>query len=227
MKHTTKKSKPRNQPSKKTNWAYWMQAIEPTSEAINQAFPNYHPQWVQLSQRTKVTGESFRIMRELLHMDRAQCAAYLRVDRSCISKWEIGTTVVPFAAFELLRVVYESVHFKLSHPEWDGWFIGAHGELNSPDIGGRGFTPEQLIWYTMSAQDAALLRNEVKKLKADLEEAQSENTRLRQLFVSQGVVDELATMQNTINELMERIATAKILPFPTAQDQHQPMEKTA
>ncbi|MHB1116806.1 hypothetical protein [Sideroxydans sp.] len=225
MKNTTKKRKPHKQPSKKSSWAYWMQAIEPTSEELNKAFPDYHPQWVQLSQRTKISGESFKAMREMLHMDRAQCAAYLRVDRSSISKWEIGTTVVPFAAFELLRVVYESVHFKLSHPEWDGWFIGAHGELNSPDVGGRGFTPELLnsnfITYSLNAG----LRNDLKKAQAELDEARAENTKLRQMFVAQGVVDDLAAMQSTIQELMARIATAKILPFPVIEEHLQ--EKTA
>lgn len=225
MKNTTKTRKSRNQPSKKTNWAYWMQAIEPTSEAINKAFPNYHPQWVQLSQRTTVSPENFKALREMLRMDRAQCAAYLRVDRSCISKWEIGTTIVPFAAFELLRVVFESVHFKLSHPEWNGWFIGAHGELNSPDVGGRGFTPELLnsnfITYSLNAG----LRNDLKKAQAELDEARAENTKLRQMFVAQGVVDDLAAMQSTIQELMARIATAKILPFAAIEDHL--LEKTA
>jgi DNA-binding transcriptional regulator YiaG len=225
MKNTTKKRKVVTQPSKKTSWAYWMQAIEPTSEAINKAFPDYHPQWVQLSQRTKITGESFKAMREMLHMDREQCAAYLRVDRSCISKWEIGTTVVPFAAFELLRVVFESVHFKLSHPEWDGWFIGAHGELNSPDVGGRGFTPELLNASFITFNQNASLRSDLMKAQTQLDEARAENTKLRQMFVAQGVVDDLAAMQSTINELMARIATAKILPFPAIADQL--LEKTA
>ena len=219
MKNTTKKRKLHRQPSNKTQWAYWMQAIEPTSEAINKAFPDYHPQWVQLSQRCTISPESFISMREMLHMNREQCAAYLRVDRTCISKWEIGKTAVPFAAFELLRIIHESVHFKLSHPEWDGWFIGAHGELNSPDIGGKGFTPEQLIWSTMTRSEAALLRNDVKRLQAELDESNAENTKLRQLFVVQGVVEELAAMQDAINNLMARIATAKVIPFPAAADQ--------
>lgn len=225
MKNTTKKRNARNQPSKKTNWAYWMQAIEPTSEAINQAFPDYHPQWVQLSQRTTITPESFKMLRKMLHMDRAQCAAYLRVDRSCISKWEIGTTAVPFAAFELLRVVYESVHFKLSHPNWDGWFIGAHGELNSPDVGGRGFTPEFINTSFITFNQNATLRSDLQRVQAELDEARAENTKLRQMFVAQGVVDDLAAMQDTINELMARIATAKILPFPAIEDKL--LEKTA
>jgi hypothetical protein len=113
----------------------------------------------------------------------------------------------------------------MSHPAWDGWFIGAHGELNSPDVGGKGFTPDQLVWSTMTRNEAALLRNDVARLQAELDESNAENTRLRQLFVAQGVVDELASMQDTINGLMARIATAKVIPFPTAEVL--PLEKTA
>jgi DNA-binding transcriptional regulator YiaG len=225
MKNTTKNTKPRNQPSQKTRWAYWMQAIEPTSEAINKAFPDYHPQWVQLSQKLTISPASFMALREALGMNRAQCAAYLRVDRTCVSKWEIGKQPVHFASFELLRVIFESVSFRMTHPAWDGWFIGAHGELNSPDIGGKGFTPEQLVWSSMTRNEAALLRNDVARLQSELDESLAENTRLRQLFVAQGVVDELASMQDTINDLMARIATAKVIPFPTAEVL--PLEKTA
>lgn len=225
MKNTTKKGNPHNTPSKRTRWAYWMQAIEPRSEAINKAFPDYHPQWVQLSQKLTISPANFIALRTALGMNREQCAAYLRVDRTCISKWEIGRQPVHFAAFELLRVIFESVHFRMAHPAWDGWYIGAHGELNSPDVGGKGFTPEQLVWSSMTRNEAALLRNEVAKLQTELDEARSENTKLRQLFVAQGVVDELAAMQGTINDLMARIATAKIIPFPTAVEQL--LEKTA
>ncbi len=202
-----------------------MQAIEPTSEAINKAFPDYHPQWVQLSQLIRISPEMFTAYREMLHMDKEQCAAYLRVSVRNLRRWEAGAVPVPFAAIELLRVVYSSVHFKLSHPEWDGWFIGSHGELNSPDIGGKGFTPPQLVWSTMTRNEAAVLRNDVARLQSELEESITENTRLRQLFVAQGLVDELASMQDTINDLMARIATAKVIPFPTADVQ--PLEKTA
>jgi DNA-binding transcriptional regulator YiaG len=225
MKNTTKKSKRRSQPSQKTRWAYWMQAIEPTSKAINEAFPDYHPQWVQMSQKLTIAPANFVALREILGLNRAQCAAYLRVDCRTIRRWENGEMPVSFAAFELLRMISESVSFRMSHPEWDGWFIGAHGELNSPDVGGHGFTPGQLNNSAITFKENATLRSDVVRLQAELDEAQAENTKLRQMFVAQGVVDELAAMQDTINDLMARIATAKVLPFPTTPSQLQ--EKTA
>lgn len=47
-------------PSQKTRWAYYVQAIEPKSDAINRAFPDYHPQWVVQSQRLNQTGAQCR-----------------------------------------------------------------------------------------------------------------------------------------------------------------------
>jgi len=219
MKNTTKTKKLRSSPSKKTRWAYLMQGIEPTSQAINEAFPDYHPQWVQLSQKCFVSGENFKTLRTLLGLSIKQCSAYLRVSESGIYKWEEGKSPVSFAAFELLRLILESDSFKLSNPAWDGWFLNQHGVLHSPDIGGNGFTPDQLVWSTMTRSEAALLRNDVNKLQNQLDTAIAENTKLRQMYVAQGVVEELAAMSETIDSLMSRIATARVLPFATAPEQ--------
>lgn len=225
MKNTTKKTKPRNQPSKKTRWSYYVQAIEPKSEAINNAFPDYHPQWVVQSQRLTIAPANLIALRVMLGMNKEQCAAYLRVDRLSLYRWENGIHPIPFAVFELLRIIVETVSFRMSHPAWDGWFVRRDGTLHSPDIGGKGFTPDQLTWSAMTRNEAALLRNDVARLQSELDESLAENTRLRQLFVAQGVVDELASMQDTINDLMARIATAKVIPFPTVEVL--PLEKTA
>ena len=226
MKNTTSKKKMHNLPSEKTRWAYHMQAIEPLSEAINKAFPDYHPQWVQQSQMITIAAANFIHLRRALGMTREQCAAYLRVGLSTVTRWELGRGQVPFACFELLRLVLESVKFKMSHPIWDGWFIGEKGALHSPDIGGNGFTPEQLIWSTMTRNEAALLRNEVDQLKGELSTAIAENTALRQMFLANGVLDEVAAMQETINSLMARINTARIIPFTKPEDE-QLQEKVA
>lgn len=226
MKNITKQKTLHTEPSKKTRWAYYMQAIEPASETINKMFPGYHPQWVQVSQKMTISAENFTFLRLLLGMSLDQCAAYLRASRSTVAAWESGRSPVPFAEFELLRMVLESVSFKLSHPKWDGWFIGKNGVLHSPDIGGNGFTPEQLIWSTMTRNEAALLRNEVTQLQTELNEAIAENTRLRQMFLSQGVVDELAAMHDKLSKLMDSIGTAHVIPFPSTVSE-QPQARTA
>lgn len=227
MKNTTKRKKLHNQPSEKTRWAYWMQAIEPTSEELNKAFPDYHPQWVQLSQRFPIMPENFKALRESLGMSVEQCAAYLRTDKSTVHKWEKGVYRLPFSAFELLRLVLESVRFKMSHPKWDGWFVNESGVLHSPDIGGKGWTPEQLVWSTMTRSEAALLRNDVKKLQSQLDAAIEENTALRKMFLDNGVTDEVASIQEKINTLMNRINTARVVPFVPADIEQKSLEKVA
>jgi DNA-binding transcriptional regulator YiaG len=227
MKNTTKQKKLHKRPSDKTRWAYFMQAIEPKSEEINKAFPDYHPQWLQLSQQLTIGPENFKNMRRSLGLTVTQCAAYLRADKSTLHKWENGSSPVPFAEFELLRLVLESVRFKMSHVKWAGYFIDDKGVLHSPDIGGKGFTPEQLVWSSMTRSEAALLRNDVNKLQNRLDVAIAENTALREMFLDNGVTDEVAAMQDKVNALMNRINTARVIPFAPTQDEQQLQEKVA
>lgn len=219
MKNTTKQKKMHKQPSDKTSWAYHMQAIEPKSEEINKAFPDYHPQWLQLSQQLTIGSENFQSLRRSLGLTITQCAAYLRVSCAKITRWESGKAPVPFAEFELLRLVLESVRFKMSDVNWDGWFISDDGALNSPDIGGKGFTPELLNLSTMTRSEAALLRVEVTKLQAKLEAAVAENTNLRQMYLDNGITDEVAAMQEKVNGLMTRINTARVFKFTLIEDE--------
>ncbi len=231
MKNTTQKNACKNnlrkQPSEKTLWAYFMQAIEPKSEAINQAFPDYHPQWVQQSQQLSIAAENFKHLRNMLGMSRKQCSAYLRTSPVNIANWEQGRVKIPFSAFELMRMILESVRFKISHASWDGWFISDNGKLMSPDYGRAGYTPEQLNLYTLKFSENAWLRGEVSRTQNVLDEAIEENTRLRQLFLSNGVVDELATMKDKLIELLAKVGTAHVIAFPTVAREQQPQEKVA
>ncbi|MHB0985952.1 MAG: VC1465 family Xer recombination activation factor [Sulfuricella sp.] len=202
-----------HQPSEKTHWAYFMQAIEPKDEAINSAFPGYHPQWLAQSQAMTIAGENFHWMRRSMGLTVEQCAAYLRVASSTVRRWESGRDPVTFAAFELLRVISNTVIFKVSHPRWDGWFINQHdGALVSPDVGNT-VTPEEINCIFLLHSKANRLEAENKDISQRLQAMQEENARLREMFVNQGVVDELATMQERIGALMARINTAEVLPF--------------
>lgn len=227
MKNTTSKEKMHTLPSEKNRWAYWMQAIEPKSEEINKAFPGYHPQWVQMSQMMTIGAANFMLMRLTLGMTVEQCAAYLRVSMQTIGKWESDRESIPFAAFELLRVVLESATFKLSHPEWAGWFIDLkNGRLVSPDEGKRSYAPDDLNMLTRAIGEKSRLAGEVQRIKNELDAAVAENTRLRQMFLSQGVVDELAVMKDKLDKLMNSIGTAHIVPFPSAGEERK-REKVA
>lgn len=215
MKNNTRKRKTHG-PSENTHWAYMMQAIEPKSQAINKMFPNYHPQWVQVSQKMTIGAANFTLLRMALGLSMEQCAAYLRVSTKSVYNWGNGFAHVPFAEFELLRLVLESVPFKLSHPEWDGWFMSKDGHLVSPYGGRRGYTPADLNMLTITMAESSRVSSEVKRLQGELDSAIAENTRLRQMFLSQGVVDELAAMQDKLSALMNSIGTAHVIPFPLA-----------
>jgi len=198
-------------PSEKTRWAYWMQAIEPKSEAINKAFPGYHPGWVQRSQRATIGAENFVYLRMyLLNLSQKKTAAYLRVSEKQVRAWESGAEPVPFMAFELLRLVYESAAYRLSHAKWDGWFINDEGCFVSPDVGRLSIRPEDFasLQYVQSERDA--LRAENARLREAIAAQSEENTKLRELFVNQGVVDEIISIRDRLGELFGQLNTARI-----------------
>jgi DNA-binding transcriptional regulator YiaG len=227
MKNTTSKKKKHTSPSKNTDWVYWMQAIEPSSQKINEAFPGNHPLWVVQSQ-TEISAERFCYLRKhVLRINQAQCAAYLRVDMRTIRRWENGEVDIPFASFELLRVVYHSAQFKLSHPEWDGWFISTTGELISPYCRDIALTPGDLNLVPYLHSWNATMKDEVAKLTQELAVVRAENTALRELFLANGITDEVAAMQERVNALMTRINTARVIPFAPVQDEPQLQEKIA
>lgn len=216
----TRKHKPKATPcpSEKTRWAYWMQAIEPSSKTIDRAFPDYHPQWVQHSQRVAITPASFMFMRrDLLGLSQTKTAAYLRVSVKTISAWESGREAVPFMAFELLRLVYESATYRLSHAQWDGWFIAKDGCFVSPDVGRLAVQPHDFaaLQYTQGERDVVRLENQ--KLREAIAAKTEENTRLRELFVNQGMVDEIAHIRDRIGELFGQINTARIFQLKPAR----------
>ncbi|MBI5431161.1 MAG: hypothetical protein HY938_12010 [Nitrosomonadales bacterium] len=159
-------------------------------------------------------------------MNAGQCAAYLRINERTLRRWEGGYCEIPFMAYELLRILSENLFARMSHEKWNGWFISAEGKLVSPNVGKCEYTPEQLEWISWQGTEATRLQREVNHLQKALEEAQEENTKLRQMFLSQGVVDELYSMHDRLSELVEKMATARIVPFKKS-DQAEPMEKTA
>lgn len=211
----TKKAKKAG-PSEKTSWAYWMQAIEPTDPAINATFPGYHPMWVQHSQRLVVGAENFKsIRRHFLNITQTQAAAYLRVSLYELQAWEQGKKPVPFMAFELLRLVWQSTLSRMSHKAWDGWFIDKDGFLISPDAGRLKITPAELSYMPMLLNLRDTMQREIEQLRKNLNAQEAENTRLRTLFQTQGITQELETMQDRLAALLASIQTAQVIPFPT------------
>jgi DNA-binding transcriptional regulator YiaG len=219
FKHGVKPKKPKaSYPSEKSRWAYWMQAIEPDHPAINAAFPEYHPLWIQHSQRLQVTGEQFQFFRKhLLAITQKQSAAYLRVKLHLVQAWEQGREPVPFMAFEILRLVFESATFKLSHPEWDGWFIDRQtGKLVSPDRGNLSFSPVELSCVRENYGSKDRLQAENDRLHAEVSALQQEAAELRDFIRNGDFLAELHDMKTQLETMLASIGstTAKVYQFP-------------
>lgn len=200
--------------SDKTRWSYWMQAIEPTDPAIEDAFPGYHPLWVQLSQQFTVGPASLKhLRRHCLTITQAQAAAYLRVKLRDYQTWERGHKPVPFMAFELLRIVFESTAYRLSQARWDGWFFGKDGRLVSPDVGSLEVGPEDFIALVFLRGELDAHRQQSAHLREEITALEAENARIRQMYRDQGVTRELEAMQDRLDGLLASIRTAQVIPF--------------
>jgi len=211
---TNKPRKPPVGPSNKTRWAYWMQAIEPADLAIEDAFPGYHPLWVQQSQRLTVGPANLKhLRRHCLAITQAQAAAYLRVKLREYQAWERGNKLVPFMAFELLRIVFESTDHRLSNAKWDGWFIGQDGRFVSPEVGRLEVRPEDFTALVFLRGELDAHRQQSAQLREEIAALEAENNRIRQMYRDQGVTRELEAMQDRLDGLLASIRTAQVIPF--------------
>ncbi|MCO5096449.1 MAG: hypothetical protein M9884_03105 [Rhodocyclaceae bacterium] len=212
--------------SGRTRWAYCMQGAE--AQEIDQGalnwltavFGDHHPQWLIASRPWReVTGEQFKAVRGILSMTRKQCAVYLHLAPKTIERWETGKQRILFPAFEALRLLSETVHARLSHRQWDGWFFSrATGEFVSPDVGRLAVTPHELNRLPQLYADLAEARREIERQKIRADELQAENTRLRELFLSQGVTDELHSMHGRLSALLSQLNTARVYNLPAVTE---------
>lgn len=209
--------------TERSRWSYFMQGYNPddddsaTVELITKVFGPVHPMWViGFDPTRKVTPEKFKALREqVLRLTQMQTARYLRVGQTTLSGWERGTSPIPFSAYETLRLLADHVLFRLWHDMWDGWFINQKtGELVSPDVGRLSVTPADINAIPHLHSIASTYKLEYERLKRELQEAIAENTRIRELYLSGGITDELREMQDHVTTLLARIGTAHIADFP-------------
>lgn len=199
-------------PNNMTRWSYFMQAIEPVSDAINEAFPQYHPMWIIRSQAKTANSISFKYLRQyILGITQKQCSAYLRVSESVVGKWESGKSPVPFVVYELLRLLSESVHFKLSNHEWQGWFIDLDGRLVSPDRGSLSFAPHELSFVRETHQLASSLRAENKLLRDQVKHLEGQNQVNETKNQNIGLLDELVAIQERLTQLTAQMTQNNVV----------------
>ncbi len=206
------KKKPNPYPNNESLWSYYMQAIEPTSKEINETFPEYHPLWVQQSQKMNPSGMQFSHFRQYcLCITQSQCAAYLRVSDRQIRLWELDKQPVPFMAFELLRLVHESVHFRLSHKDWNGWFVDAHGRLISPDRGNLSFLPSDLSMVRETQNANRIYLSQCQILERQVAPLKAEITELKKVGYANALLDELSDVEHKLASVLKKMSMASQL----------------
>lgn len=224
--HTTAGKTRKRSPAltERSKWACWMNGADPewmhTDDArqFAAAFPKGLPQWLIRSDPwRKITGVQFKTLRRVvLGLSTAQCAAYLGVCSSSITRWESDSSPVPVAAFEALRLQSETMFSRLSHEQWDGWFFHRQtGEFVSPDVGRLAFKPAELNALPMLYAKLQCLEQTAAEQAARIDQLEAENAALRGGTRVKAVVSELESMQGQIAQLIGALRTADVIPFPT------------
>jgi len=172
--------------------------------------------WLSFAFHRNPGPADFRVMRQCLRFSQARCAELLGVyGPLTVRRWENGTRPVPSMAYHMLRLLLESKHFTLRHEEWNGWQVGRDGKLYAQ--GGRySFQARELEAWWIRSQQIRALEKHLEETRAALATMEAENTKLRELFVKQGVVGELADMRVRLGELWSRLNTAQVIPMPAA-----------
>ncbi len=131
-------------------------------------------------------------------------------------------------AVELLRLVLNSNSFRMSHPMWDGWFISPHdGCLVSPDRGKLDFTPAQLSYTPDIYRRINIAEADNAMLKTEIDRLQAENTELRAMIAQGGMIDELHSVRDQLEAMLDKFNTAKVYQFPNNQSEHPRKAATA
>lgn len=229
-KNTTRKKTRNRVPasSKRSDWAACMNGADPEwlhsrqAKDIAQVFDGHFPAWFIESEPWKiVSGSRFKHLRTtMLGLTTEQCAAYLRIHRTTINRWENETADVTYSAFEALRLLSLSAGQRLSHKQWDGWFINRQsGELICPDNDRLAVKPEEIKGLPGLYNRLSILMLHVAKLEKQVGYLVDENTALRRGDKSRQLAAELVAMQERIADLLANVRTAEIIEFnPPAEE---------
>jgi DNA-binding transcriptional regulator YiaG len=130
--------------------------------------------------RTPSGDDFYSLRRNILMLNRKQCARLLRCGVQSVLNWETGRHPVPFYAYLALLLTSESVHYRLASDAWKDWdFIERLPEnaFDRPKRGGSRyitemvnrktgahFTPDELCRYHMQIQQLRMLESQVREL---------------------------------------------------------------
>ena len=173
------------------NTVYEARAADSDVSEGDKRSKKYRPRWFLVAQQRKeISPEDFVLLRRhALRMSQEQCAAYLGVSRHAVWQWETSRNPIPFMAYELLRLLSETMDFKMDHPEWEGWGVNRNGELSNPDNTVI-LTPDDLKGIEH------LLRNQVPHLRRE------------NLFLTreiEGTRGQLLQLANLVSEFQKKV----------------------
>lgn len=218
----TKKLRRHVASTKRSDWAAhmngadlkWLHSRQVKDLAV--VFGGKYPAWLIESEPWRtISGDRFKHLRTVqLGLSVEQCATYLRTHRSTISRWESGAVEVSYPAFEALRLLSTSIGHRLSHKEWDGWFINRQtGELICPDNGKLAVKPEEIKGLPGLYNRLSILMLHVEKLEQQVGYLTAENTALRSGDKSRQLAAELEAMQQRIGNMLSDVSTAEVIEF--------------
>ncbi|MEO8717900.1 MAG: hypothetical protein ABI423_06730 [Burkholderiales bacterium] len=166
----------------------------------------------------------FELRRHVLQLSRADVARLLRVAKNTVWDWETDRRRVPFSAFFALRLIADSLRFRLAAEAWRDWELDEHVKIHQGRAleqtylrnvkTGACFEPKDLDNFYLMAQRVQMLTDNEHELKARIESLTCENTALRELFLSDGVTSQLHDMRDQVQALYDRINTASIHQLP-------------
>lgn len=190
---------------------------------IDEAHAAYAAAWAQpyAEIRTADGAEFFQLRRHVLQLSRADVARLLRVSTNAVRGWETDRCRVPFSAFFALRLIAESLRFRLASQAWSNWQLeDGHQMTRTGKVReavylkntetGACFEPEDLNNFWLTAQRVQMLADNEANLKARVEALTRENTELRELFQRDGVTAELHNVREQVQALYEKINTGTV-----------------
>lgn len=192
------------------------------SKRLRKPQPLPTPQWLEESQNQQTCGhENFKLRRvHILRMSEQQLATWLKVTMAQVTRWENGKSPIPFAVFEAMRLLAESITYQRQNDTWAGWRFSKFGELVSPD-GTLIFTVDRLMAVANSFRMAGYLEVDNQRLSHELQQAQQEvealkqeNEHLREMVANDGVLSELHTIKNQVETLLNQVDRGRVYAFP-------------
>lgn len=168
-----------------------------------------------------VTASEFKAWRTLsMMMSQNQLAQLVRVPVRMVMDWESGKAAIPFSMWWVMHTTLQDPETFLTRPGFHNYYIEYYdGEpmicsRTHPDIR---YTTTDLYLGRVAMRSVETMRSEMDRQAKVNEDLIAENTRLRQMLKEGTVAQELAAMHAHIGNLLNKMHTADVVDFQTAE----------